>query len=77
MDSSRPRQDPIEQAIETVRDPAGTSNDVGDYERAARLLADVAERAREWFVDVDLVYPSETEQRIRDALREILEGPDA
>jgi hypothetical protein len=64
----------IEQAIEVVRDPAGQS--ATEYVYAARLLADVAERAREWFADVDLVYPSQTEQHIRNALREILEGPD-
>lgn len=47
MDTSEHRQNEIEQAIEIVRDPAGTSNDLIEYERAARLLADVAERAIE------------------------------
>jgi hypothetical protein len=39
-------------------------------------LADIVARAREWHADVDLVYPSETEQRIRNALHEVLYGFD-
>jgi DNA polymerase/3'-5' exonuclease PolX len=68
--------DLLSQALERARlmesDP-----EADDLTRAEVLaLAAVVERAREWFADVDLVYPSQTEQHIRNALREILEGPD-
>lgn len=65
--------DAVGTAIEIVR---CREYDPIEYERAARLLADIVERAVEWFADVDLVYPSQTEQAIRNALHEILEGPD-
>lgn len=56
MDSSEHRRDPvdeIEQAIAVVRDRNPVEYDPIEYERAARLLADVAERLR-WMRRHDL-----------------------
>ena len=44
---------------------------------ALNILVPIVERAIEWYRDVDLVHPSETEQFIREALHGILYGPDA
>jgi hypothetical protein len=44
---------------------------------ALNVLVPIVERAVEWYRDVDILrYRSETEQFIRDALHEILYGPD-
>jgi hypothetical protein len=69
----------VERALayaEQVRAARGPGFVESDGDRLFVALADIVERAREWFADVDLVYPSQTEQHIRNALREILEGPD-
>jgi acetaldehyde dehydrogenase (acetylating) len=68
--------DLLSQALERARLMESDPEADGLTRAEVLALADVVERAREWFADVDLVYPSQTEQAIRNALREILEGPD-
>jgi DNA polymerase/3'-5' exonuclease PolX len=68
--------DLLSQALERARIIRADEYADGLTRAEILVLADVVERAREWFADIDLVYPSQTEQHIRNALREILEGPD-
>jgi hypothetical protein len=68
--------DLVEQALERARIIREDEYADGLSRAEILALAGVVERAREWHADVDLVYPSETEQRIRDALHEVLHGFD-